>query len=212
MLTLDSTGGEIAIAILAAGRGSRFKGNCSKPLALLKGQTLLSHALVAATDSQVGPVMVVLGYNSSEVTSTLSNALGVYNPHWQQGIASSLQAAIQAIESNSSIKALCIGLADQPLIGAEAYRRLAEAYFQGSHFAVATYRGARRNPVLLGRSLWAEAMKLEGDEGARQLMKSNPVVEVPCDDTGNPDDVDTIEELQALQAQLLYNDHFKKSL
>ncbi len=46
-------------------------------------------------------------------------------------------------------------------------------------------------------------MKLEGDEGARVLMKSYPVVEVACDDTGNPLDIDTVEDLQSIKSKYL---------
>ena len=97
---------------------------------------------------------------------------------------------------------MCIGLADQPRIGADAYRRLAAAYDDGATLAVATYGGVRANPVLLARSLWPAARKLDGDEGARVLMQTHPVVEVVCDGTGDPQDVDTLEDLRAIEAAL----------
>ena len=67
--------------------------------------------------------------------------------------------------------------------------------------AVATYDGVRGNPVLLARSLWAEANELEGDVGARQLMKRHDVVEVPCDGTGSAVDVDTPQDLEQLNEE-----------
>jgi CTP:molybdopterin cytidylyltransferase MocA len=63
---------------------------------------------------------------------------------------------------------------------------------------VATYDGARGHPVLIGRAHWEAAMRLTGDQGARSLLESHPVVEVPCDGTGRPDDVDTREDLDRL--------------
>ncbi len=128
MLNGDRHKGKIAIAILAAGKGSRFRGNCPKPLALFKGRSLFSHALTAALDSGIAPVLLVVGHSHQEVAIALAKVFIVHNPHWQQGIASSLKAAIKAIEPDNSIGALCIGLAVQPLIGSEAYRRLASAY------------------------------------------------------------------------------------
>ena len=95
--------------------------------------------------------------------------------------------------------AVCVGLADQPRTGPEAYRRLAAAHEAGAQLAVATYDGRRGNPVLLARSLWPQAMELRGDAGARQLMDRVPVTDVPCDGTGHPDDVDTLEDLGRLQ-------------
>jgi molybdenum cofactor cytidylyltransferase/nicotine blue oxidoreductase len=94
-----------------------------------------------------------------------------------------------------------VGLGDQPGVGPDAYRRLAGAYASGARLAVATYEGARGNPVLLARNHWDEALGLEGDEGARVLMRRHPVVEVSCDGTGEPTDVDTPQDLAALEAR-----------
>jgi nicotine blue oxidoreductase len=126
----------------------------------------------------------------------------VVNPHWRAGLASSLKAALVALEPVADLAGVCVCLADQPLIGPNAYRRLIAAASQGAALAVATYNGQRRNPVYLGRSLWPQAMQLTGDSGARQLMVTHPVTEVPCDDTGDPFDIDTPADLAHLSAQI----------
>ncbi|MBM3660387.1 MAG: nucleotidyltransferase family protein, partial [Actinobacteria bacterium] len=110
----------------------------------------------------------------------------------------SLRAALDALADDAAVEAVCVGLADQPRVGAEAYRRLAAAGEEGAILAVATYAGQRANPVLLARGVWPDACALEGDEGARQLMGRHPVVEVDCTGTGDPADVDTLDDLRAL--------------
>jgi molybdenum cofactor cytidylyltransferase/nicotine blue oxidoreductase len=112
-----------------------------------------------------------------------------------------LRAALKELDGYVQVQAVCIGLADQPLVGPEAYRRLAAAHAEGAELAVATYGGQRGNPVLLARSLWPEARALDGDEGARVLMGTHPPVEVPCDGTGDPGDVDTLEDLRRLEQE-----------
>jgi CTP:molybdopterin cytidylyltransferase MocA len=125
----------------------------------------------------------------------------VENTDWASGIASSLRTALHALLPLAAVDAVVVGLGDQPAIGAEAYRRVARAYDSGARLAVATYSGVRANPVLLARDHWDEALGLEGDAGARVLMRHHPVVEVPCDGTGEPTDVDTPHDLAALEAR-----------
>ena len=190
----------VAVAVFAAGRGSRLGGDASKPLLEWRGRPLIAWALDAALDSGLTPVLVTVGYRSADVRATVGPGLEVVeNPEWEEGIASSLRAVLRALEPRTEVGALCVGLADQPRVGADAYRRLAATHADGADLAVATYGARRGNPVLLARSLWPRAMELRGDAGARQLMKDRPVVEVPCDDTGTPDDVDTLEDLGHLQ-------------
>ena len=204
----DAPRGDVAIAVLAAGRGSRLGGDDAKPLAQVAGRPLIAWALDAATGTGFDPIVVVTGYKRHEVGRVVSERFDgfrgitiVHNRRWKQGIASSLHAALEFIDPFTRVGAVCIGLADQPRVGSEAYRLLVAAYADGAEFAVATYDGQRANPVLLSRSLWAEARELTGDVGARALMQRHEVVEVPCDTTGSPVDVDTAADLERLNQE-----------
>lgn len=192
----------VGAVILAAGRGSRFGGARPKPLARLGRRTLLGHAVAAATAGGLRPVVVVVGYRAEEVAAAAGTlAEVVVNPDWEEGMSTSLRAALAALLPNQSVGAAAVALADQPRIGAEAYRRLVAAHQEGAALALATYEGRPGHPVLIGRDHWAEAMRLSGDEGARSLLAAHPVVEVPCDGTGDAVDVDTAETLAALEAR-----------
>ena len=192
----------VAVAVLAAGRGSRLGGDEPKPLARVHDRPLVAWALDAALASGLRPVWLVTGHEARAVSAAAPPGVDVvHNRRWRRGIASSLHAALDALEPSVQVRAVCVGLADQPRVGAEAYQRLAAAHTDGAQFAVATYGGVRGNPVLLGRSLWGEARTLEGDVGARQLMRDHDVVEVPCDGTGSAVDVDTPEDLRQLNEQ-----------
>jgi molybdenum cofactor cytidylyltransferase/nicotine blue oxidoreductase len=197
---LVGTTPRIAAVILAAGHGSRFGDGSPKPLARLGKRSLLGHAVAAATASGSRPVVVVVGYRADEVAGAAGTlAQVIVNPEWEQGMATSLRCALVALMPDPTVTAVAVALGDQPKIGADAYRRLATAHRDGAALAVATYRGVRGHPVLIGREHWAEAVKLEGDEGARSLLAAHAVVEVDCDGTGDPSDVDTPADLAALE-------------
>ncbi len=123
------------------------------------------------------------------------------NDEPERGIASSLQCALRSLEPDATVAAVVVGLADQPLVGAQAYRRVAQAHAGGAGLAYATYGGVRGNPVLISRSYWPEAMALVGDEGARVLFRRHPAVAVPCEDTGAAADVDTPQDLAELESR-----------
>ena len=55
--------------------------------------------------------------------------------------------------------------------------------------------------VLLDRSLWPAARALRGDVGARALTATHDVVEVDCSGTGDPSDVDTLDDLHSVEGR-----------
>jgi len=205
----------VAAAVLAAGRGSRLGGDASKPLLEWRGRPLVQWALDAVLASGLAPIVVVVGYRGDEVTDVLrasqssrahvtvnSEMLGedvevVENSEWEEGIASSLRAVLRTLAPLADVDAVCVGLADQPLVSPEAYRAVAAA---DGELVIPMYAGQPGNPVKLARSLWSEALELRGDVGARALARDR-AVRVDCTGTGSAADVDTLEDLERLQQE-----------
>ena len=189
----------VAAAVLAAGRGSRLGGDASKPLLEWRGRPLVAWALDAALASGLAPVVVVVGYRADEVRAALGDGdpVVVDNPEWEEGIASSLRTVLTSLEPVTDVEAVCVGLADQPLVGAEAYRRVAAT---DGELVIPTYGGQPGNPVKLARSLWSEALELHGDVGARALARDR-AVRIDCTGTGSAADVDTLEDLERLHQE-----------
>jgi molybdenum cofactor cytidylyltransferase len=181
--------------VLAAGAGSRFEasgGAGPKPLAVVGGRALVDQVLAAAGSAGLDEVVLVDG------RTALSDRGGpgvtvLHNPAWAGGIATSLQVAIAHARARGH-EAIVVGLADQPGVTTEAWRAVAAAPAEPP-IAVATYTGRRGNPVRLAAPVW-DLLPTTGDEGARALMRERPdlVREVPC--TGEPRDVDTVEDLE----------------
>ena len=64
----------------------------------------------------------------------------------------------------------------------------------------ATYNGTPGHPVLLEREIFESFRNVSGDHGARNLLLSVQVRDVPCEDLGGGEDVVTPAELHALRA------------
>jgi molybdenum cofactor cytidylyltransferase len=182
-----------AAVVLAAGSGSRFAGAEPKLLAPFRGQPLASWALAAAVAAGLDEVFVVTGGVDLAEVSRAAGATVVANPRHAEGQSTSVLAGLDAAEE-AGHDAVVIGLADQPLVPAEAWRRVGAE--RSTPIAVAIYEGQRRNPVRLASAVWPAVRRdLRGDEGARRLLGRWPdlVTEVTC--PGNPADIDTLEDL-----------------
>jgi CTP:molybdopterin cytidylyltransferase MocA len=189
----------VAGILLAAGEGSRL--GQPKALVRLGGQTLAQRGVALLRAGGAGPVLVVTG----AAPVAIPEVRIVHNPDWRSGMGSSLAAGLRALtEAEAETGAAVIALADQPLIGPEAVRRLIAAYRDaGADVAVAAYGGKPRNPVLIARRHWIAVIEqLGGDTGARPFLRAHPelVTLVECGDTGSPDDVDTPEDLARVRA------------
>jgi CTP:molybdopterin cytidylyltransferase MocA len=183
----------VAGILLAAGGGSRL----GRPKALVEigGQTLAARGADLLRTGGADPIVVVTGAAPVD----LPKVTLVDNPGWRTGMGSSLIAGLRALQDQPpSCRAVVVALADQPLIGAEAVRRLIAAHAAGAPVAVASYGGRPRNPVLIDRAHWPELLATTtGDAGARPFLRAHPdlITAVDCTGTGRPDDIDTPEDL-----------------
>jgi CTP:molybdopterin cytidylyltransferase MocA len=184
--------------ILAAGAAVRFGG--SKQLALLDGRPLLEHSIRAMTAAPVDRVVVVLGAGSDQVVAGVEGhgADFLVCERWEEGQSASLACGLAEL---SDCEAVVITLGDQPRLSPEAIRRVISARGSGADAVRATYGGQPGHPVLLEHRLFGRMRDVSGDHGARNLLLSVATREVPCDDLGGGEDVDTPAQLDALRTR-----------
>jgi CTP:molybdopterin cytidylyltransferase MocA len=167
----------IAAVILAAGAATRF----GSP----KQALLLPGVLERVRASGVDEILVVSGaYPLAGVDARV-----VECAQWERGPGASLRCALEALGDDVDAAVVC--LADGPNLAPKAIGRVVAAWRDGAGDVVAaSYGGARGHPVLVGRRQWPRVP----DEGARALAAAL----VPCDDLGDPGDVDTPADRERL--------------
>lgn len=173
--------------VLAAGAGRRFGG--PKALVRLDGERLVDRAVRLLRTGGCRRILVVSGATELRV----EGADVVHNPDWASGMGSSLRVALAAVDEPAAV----IVPVDAPWLGPQSVHRLLHC---GATLAAANYGGRRGHPVLLGAQHFCAVSEMAvGDVGARKFLAAHPelVVQVPCDDTGSPHDVDTPHDLAA---------------
>ena len=182
--------------VLAAGASTRF--GAQKQLAELDGVPMLEHSLRAIGSAPVDRVVVVLGSAADEIASkvNLHGAEPIVCERWEEGQSASLACGLGEL---AGCEAVVVTLGDQPRVSPDAISRVISGR-NGSSAIRATYNGNPGHPVLLEQSLFEALRDVSGDKGARNLLLSVPVTDIPCDDLGGGEDVDTPGELDTLRA------------
>lgn len=175
----ESKGLNIGGLLLAAGGSSRL--GQPKQLLKFKGKTLLRHAAEALASSMCDPVVVVLGAEIERSAAEIEGLGGTtcLNANWRSGMSSSISVGLaKLIEISPDLDAVLISLCDQPFVSAEMLNRFGEK-FAATNAAVvaAAYNGVTGVPALFSRELFGELSRLDGDKGARGLIRSRPGVE-----------------------------------
>jgi molybdenum cofactor cytidylyltransferase len=188
----------VGVVVLAAGSSSRM--GTPKQLLQFQGQTLLRRAALAALGAGCRPVVVVTGAHAERTREELRglDVLEVVNPLWETGMASSVRAGVSAL-MESGASAVVLTLCDQPHVTSEIIAALVVAHqATGSPVVASEYGGGFGVPALFGRALFPELMRLEGQEGAKQVIKRHAREARFVPFPGGETDVDTPDDFARL--------------
>ncbi len=161
----------------------------------LGGRTVFERSLSALLDSSVDRILVVRPAAGLRGVPATDRVQVVTNPHAEDGLASSIRAGMAALPGDT--RAVLLALADKPLLRAETVAMLIDRFPQeGLPIVYPTFKGAQGHPVLLASELFPELVRLEGDSGAKSLLRkfAERTVEVETDDVGILLDIDTPED------------------
>lgn len=157
--SIPRPGGKTAIAIMAAGKGTRLKSKHPKVLHEVGGKPLLAHVIAAAT--KVVPakdVYAIIGHEAERVRQAVAQT-GVHfvlqEP--QRGTGHALMVAKDALSNYDQVMVLS---GDAPLIRAETIAKLRD--FHASRGAAMTLLAAKlENPTGYGRVIRKSAKSEE---------------------------------------------------
>jgi molybdenum cofactor cytidylyltransferase len=191
---------KITVVILAAGRASRM--GREKLLLMLGEKPVIRHVVQHVLDAEMHDIVVVVNprneYYIRQVLDGLNVRL-VSNPSYEQGLASSIVAGVAEVRSDTDALLLLQG--DQPFVSAEMLRHLVTEWCENeTEFVAASYDDITTTPVLFGRALFGEMAALQGDVGARSVLKNHHgrVIPFPAwhgTDLDTEDDYRRVQEL-----------------
>jgi molybdenum cofactor cytidylyltransferase len=156
--------------LLAAGGSSRL--GQPKQLVALEGEPLVRRQARLLLALQPACVVVVTGAVADEVREALHglDVSCVHNESWEQGMGTSLACGIRAMPER--VRGALLLLTDQFRIVADDLQRLLEAWAGDPLAAVtASWDDQRGPPVVFPRALFDRLSRLQGDSGARAVLK-----------------------------------------
>ena len=171
----------------------------AKLLLPLEGKPLVRWS-VEGLAAHVDLVMVVTPPDDAALRVALDglDVRFVTNPHPEAGQGTSIAAGARTLPAGT--EAVIVALGDQPRLPPEILTTLLAAFRrEGKPIAAPVYKGTQGTPVVFASSIFPELRALDGDAGARAIVRRDPgrVTHVTLD-IDMPPDVDTPEDYARL--------------
>ncbi len=192
------------VIILAAGSASRMK----KPKMLLpfRNTNLLSHLLREVQAIRPDHSCLVTGMYHAIISDTLQQEETdmVYNEHWATGMSSSIKKGLDTLlKKDQALSDLFIVVSDQPFLDRNLLLNMKALRTESKKGIIAARYGAvTGTPVLFNKKYFSELMNLEGDTGARSILKRHTADTATVDFPAGSIDIDTPEDYEKLCAQM----------
>ena len=171
-----------------------------KQLIALDGEPLVRRAAQVLLDGGVTRLRVVVGHQAETVAAALDSVAArcLRFEGWEAGMGASIAFGVRSLAEEGAPVPLLLAVADQPGLEPDHVAALLEPLAQAdAPDAVASvYAGRRAVPAAFGPICWPWLMRLEGDQGARDWLRSDRLrvaeIEWPpgARDLDRPEDLD----------------------
>ena len=186
---------ELPILLIAAGDSGRME----RPKQLLPwGNKTLIEFQIGKLLNTGSPILVVLGAFYKLIMPYLTSypVSVLVNKRWPSGMGGSINYGIRELEKSlPESTGVMISLVDQPLVPIAHYKKMVNRFHKGEGqiIATGTKSGMRGVPAIFDRCYFEELKKLDGDVGAREIIRnwSALVITMECEEMNH--DIDTME-------------------
>lgn len=193
----------LGIVVLAAGFGRRY-GEGNKLHQALNGRPVLAWTFDSLFHLRATTAIAVVAPNDALAKSLALNAgfTPVPNPARATGMGGSIACGVQAL--SNEVDAVLIALGDMPRVAHSSLEAVLAAFSTRDQIVVPCCDGRRGHPVLFGVHHFSALRALDGDTGAREILKQHAALvrEVPVNDPGVLLDVDTPQDLAGAASEM----------
>lgn len=193
----------IAAIVLSGGKSERM--GSPKALLQFQGQTFLERILAAIASSSITRSLVVAGHHHDAIVAAYPKNLHVvFNPNYESGMSTSVQAGIRALPPG--VSGAAIFLVDHPMIEHQTIDALLSRLAPG-RIVVPVHAGRRGHPVVFASDLFPEILELPPEKGLNTVVKRDRdrVIEVDVESAGVLQDIDTPEQFAKLLGESCHN-------
>jgi molybdenum cofactor cytidylyltransferase len=190
------------IIILAAGSSSRM--GEPKQLMIYKNKTFLQHIIGEAKNAGLEPVICVTGYQSEVITKSITGmgASIVFNALWPEGMGTGISAGIKQVLL-SDVDAVILAVSDQPYVSSDLFGTMVKWKDQsGKGIVACTYAGTLGTPVLFSKDYFSRLQSLNGNQGAKNIVKINLPDVCPVEFEKGNIDIDTKADYENLISEI----------
>lgn len=191
----------IAVLILAAGSSSRL--GKPKQLVNFRSKFLLQHSIDVSEALNLSEKLIVLGANAARILREvdLKNHQLLINDNWQEGMSTSLKKGLEEIQNSYPvIDNVLVLLSDQPFISVSVLQELIDQHLKTNCLAsFSEYQGIPGVPAIFSKEIFEDLLKIEGDRGARDLIKNGLTNYQLISFEKGIVDIDTEDDLQQLK-------------
>lgn len=182
----------IVAILLAAGHGTRFGGDKllhplpnGEPIGIASARKLITvfeHCIVIVRETDQALQQALSSLNCQVVTQSKPDA----------GMGDNLALGVAASQNADG---WVIALGDMPWVQIDTFEQIHQNVENGALITAPTFNNQRGHPVGFNQCFGQQLLALQGDSGAKSILKNYDIQLLPVDDAGVLRDVDSKADL-----------------